>query len=713
MPYLKTKVKPSIWLTTICIALYASILLFSGQIEKLKAITNPSTMPDFFIEDLRLDTPNPTVGQQILFSAKLKNIGDATIEEWSVQHENNANPGTSIGTYFTDIGPGEYAQYPETSTNSEWLSQGGFVVYEDLGPGEYTFKVTLDPYNELDELNENNNYKEITITVGLESETSGECTANATRCIYYDEEHGGPSDWVQYCNPTNLAWTNLNECPNGCSAGACTNTTPNLPDLLVTSIKTTTAPTYSDTITINSTIKNDNGGFPASNAAVYLNDVLLLNSIIPSSANNEINFSVAFPVEQLQNGDNLIKVITDSDNVIVEANEINNTKIFTLKYNDTAKDKISYWWGKVNQHTADNAWLTDPNGTSGANLDKYQYCKKWYPETNYAVYDNREYIDGFQNAGNVNSYSETPPTYECTTDDVITEYQIQKKLFKNNEELEVELPSGTAKIKIVASTAYNAYTTCGDTMVQFYVNGNYASRYFCAEDSNIVNNVKVTLNKIIHGNNQIYLVADVEQVEGLVTPFIYHKKTTPLAQELIDKIKGKILLRVENKGETFYVPPQADTIYYFNDEDTTNDLISQQGIGITNENLSKIPIGLDDINYGDDSDADGLADVFEEAIGTDKNDSDTDNDSYLDGEEITHGYTPKGTGKQLADTNFANSLKGKILLQIQSRGEAWYISPADGKRYYLKKGETAYEVLSKKNQGISDNDLSKIIALDN
>jgi len=44
--------------------------------------------------------------------------------------------------------------------------------------------------------------------------------------------------------------------------------------------------------------------------------------------------------------------------------------------------RIAYWWGKVNQHV-DNAgfWRPDPDGESGADLDKLDYCLKWYPNT--------------------------------------------------------------------------------------------------------------------------------------------------------------------------------------------------------------------------------------------------------------------------------------------------------------------------------------------
>ena len=50
-------------------------------------------------------------------------------------------------------------------------------------------------------------------------------------------------------------------------------------------------------------------------------------------------------------------------------------------------------------------------------------------------------------------------------------------------------------------------------------------------------------------------------------------------------------------------------------------------------------------------------------------------------------------------------LKGKIVLQVQSHGEAWYICPVDGKRYYLKNGDEAYRIMSKLGFGITTNDL--------
>ena len=53
-----------------------------------------------------------------------------------------------------------------------------------------------------------------------------------------------------------------------------------------------------------------------------------------------------------------------------------------------------------------------------------------------------------------------------------------------------------------------------------------------------------------------------------------------------------------------------------------------------------------EIDEDTDSDKDGLTDIEELKIyGTDPNNSDTDGDSYLDGDEVKNGYNPNGEGK--------------------------------------------------------------------
>lgn len=54
------------------------------------------------------------------------------------------------------------------------------------------------------------------------------------------------------------------------------------------------------------------------------------------------------------------------------------------------------------------------------------------------------------------------------------------------------------------------------------------------------------------------------------------------------------------------------------------------------------------------------------------------------------------------------SLRGKIFLQVEHLGEAWYIHPKTGERYYLKGPEEAYRIIRDHSLGISNADIQKI-----
>ncbi len=61
-----------------------------------------------------------------------------------------------------------------------------------------------------------------------------------------------------------------------------------------------------------------------------------------------------------------------------------------------------------------------------------------------------------------------------------------------------------------------------------------------------------------------------------------------------------------------------------------------------------------------------------------------------------------------SQNDIKNSLLGFILLQVESHGEAWYVNPTDGKRYYMKDGLTAYQMMRSFGLGVSEADYSKI-----
>jgi len=181
-------------------------------------------------------------------------------------------------------------------------------------------------------------------------------------------------------------------------------------------------------------------------------------------------------------------------------------------------------------------------------------------------------------------------------------------------------------------------------------------------------------------------------------------------QSIVDRLRGYILLQVEENGEAWYVDFETKRRYYMKDGDVAYEMLREFGLGITDADLRKIPVGIDERFNEADVDGDGLSDKMEDGLGTDRNIMDTDGDGYDDGTEVKNGFDPlsKGGVRLPIDTSFANRLKGRIMLQVQAHGEAWYINPKDGKRYYMTDGAAAYEIMRFLSLGITNNDLNKI-----
>jgi hypothetical protein len=63
-----------------------------------------------------------------------------------------------------------------------------------------------------------------------------------------------------------------------------------------------------------------------------------------------------------------------------------------------------------------------------------------------------------------------------------------------------------------------------------------------------------------------------------------------------------------------------------------------------------------------------------------------------------------------AAPSLADRLKGQVLLQVASHGEAWYVDPASLKRVYLKDGGAAFNIMRSFGLGISESDYAKLAA---
>ncbi len=186
------------------------------------------------------------------------------------------------------------------------------------------------------------------------------------------------------------------------------------------------------------------------------------------------------------------------------------------------------------------------------------------------------------------------------------------------------------------------------------------------------------------------------------------RPVVPVSAKLVERVRGRILLQVESHGEAWYVNPKDDKRFYLKDGSTAYSLMREAGLGITNADLAKIPVGFEDRFNDTDTDGDGLADKLESGLGTDPNKADTDGDGLMDKAEILARTNPLGAGNLSSDNSLVNRLRGRIVLQVESRGEAWYIDPSDGKRYYMRDGEAAYQIMRFRSLGITNSDLAKI-----
>lgn len=181
------------------------------------------------------------------------------------------------------------------------------------------------------------------------------------------------------------------------------------------------------------------------------------------------------------------------------------------------------------------------------------------------------------------------------------------------------------------------------------------------------------------------------------------------SQPLFSRLRGRIVLAAEDRGQAFYIHPDTPAMYYLGRPHDAFRVMREQGVGITNKELEVILPGLDFLS-GLDSDRDGLPDAFEDAVGTDKNNMDTDGDKISDKAEFIGGRSPvKEFIRIELDRNFASENAGKIFLQVENQGEAWYVNPGDLKRYFLGRPQDAFNVMRNLSLGISNRDYYALI----
>jgi hypothetical protein len=145
------------------------------------------------------------------------------------------------------------------------------------------------------------------------------------------------------------------------------------------------------------------------------------------------------------------------------------------------------------------------------------------------------------------------------------------------------------------------------------------------------------------------------------------KLTIKIDSSLIKRLAGRILLQTEQFGQAWYLDIVSLSRFYLADGPTAYEALRKFGLGISNANLNKIPVAS--------------------------------------GSTLPTGYV---ASKSVYSTSLVNRLKGRIVIQVENHGEAWYINPTNGQRYYLANGEAAYQIMRNLSLGISDINIHKI-----
>ncbi len=129
------------------------------------------------------------------------------------------------------------------------------------------------------------------------------------------------------------------------------------------------------------------------------------------------------------------------------------------------------------------------------------------------------------------------------------------------------------------------------------------------------------------------------------------------ANSLSQELSGQILLNVQGNGEAWYIYPEDNKRYYLGRPADAFQIMRELGLGI----------------------------------------------NEIDFQRIAQSGMPVA-----GDLNLAKRLAGKIILQVEKNGEAWYIYPKDLKKYYLGRPADAFQIMRELSLGITRENLAKI-----
>lgn len=154
--------------------------------------------------------------------------------------------------------------------------------------------------------------------------------------------------------------------------------------------------------------------------------------------------------------------------------------------------------------------------------------------------------------------------------------------------------------------------------------------------------------------NPLFMLAMKHTTAIFPLVFLFSLLVLPFSTEaatLTDRLSGRVLLAVEDKGEAWYIDPTSKERIYVKDGPTAFALLRSKGLGVSEKDFSRI---------------------------------------------------------EQHSVSLWKRLSGRIILRVEQHGEAYYLEPVSKKVVYLSDGLATFQLLRTYGLGIKTLDLSTI-----
>lgn len=131
--------------------------------------------------------------------------------------------------------------------------------------------------------------------------------------------------------------------------------------------------------------------------------------------------------------------------------------------------------------------------------------------------------------------------------------------------------------------------------------------------------------------------------------------------DILNNLRGRIIIKTEDLGRAFYIHPTLNKMFSLGSPEEAFAVMRSQGVGISNGDLTKF---------------------------------------------IENGKTNENV---FIVDDFLNEHAGKIFLQIEEHGEAWYVNPENKERYFLGRPSDAFKIMRELGLGINNHDFDLLV----